>query len=167
MRDALWIPSEERMASAQMKLYMDYVNRRYQKSFKTYQELYRWSVTEVETFWGSLWDYFDIIASEPYTAVCDDLKRFPGCRWFVGAKLNYAENMMRWCRDADGIGMVFCGEGGLRREYSRREVYSQVTRLAAALRNDGVKPGDVVAGYLPNLVQTVIAMLAATAIGAV
>ena len=167
MRDALWIPDGERIATSRMKQYMDYVNGRYHKSFTTYKELYHWSVTEVETFWGSLWDYFDIVSSAPYTAVCDDLKKFPGCEWFAGAKLNYAENMLRRCRGADGVGMVFCGEGGLRREYSRREIYSQVTRLATALRNDGVKPGDVVAAYLPNLAETVIAMLAATAIGAV
>ncbi len=167
MKNALWTPDETRIASSRMKRYMDYVNKQYQKTFTAYKELYDWSVREVETFWGSLWDYFDIIASEPYTAVCDDLSKFPGCEWFVGAKLNYAENMLRFCRDADGIGIVFCGEGGRRSEYSRAEIYSQVTRLASALCRDGVQPGDVVAGYLPNLAQTVIAMLAASAIGAV
>ena len=166
MREALWTPDKARIESAQMTAYMRWVNERFGRNFSTYRELYDWSVTEIPAFWGSLWDYFDIIASEPYDAVCDDLTRFPGCRWFVGAKLNYAENMLRWCRQ-DGVGIVFRGEGGLRHAYTRREIYSQVIRLAAALREDGVKPGDVVAGYMPNLAQTVMAMLACAAIGAV
>lgn len=166
MRDALWIPDEKRINASQMSVYMDYVDCRFHKSFTTYRELYDWSVNNVEDFWGSLWDYFRVIASEPYTAVCDDLDKFPGCQWFVGAKLNYAENMLRWCRQ-DGVGIVFRGEAGRRHAYTRREIYSQVIRLATALREDGVRPGDVVAGYMPNLAQTVIAMLAAAAIGAV
>ena len=68
MRDALWIPDGERIATSRMKQYMDYVNGRYHRSFTTYKELYHWSVTEVETFWGSLWEYFDIVSSAPYTA---------------------------------------------------------------------------------------------------
>ena len=166
MREALWTPSEERIAGSQMKIFMDYINKRFGKSFSKYTELYDWSVQNIGDFWGSIWDYFDIIASEPYTAVYDDLKKFPGCEWFVGAKLNYAENMLRYCKE-DGDGIVFRGEGGRRHVFTRRDVYSQVIRLADALRRDGVKPGDVVAGYMPNLAQTVIAMLATTAIGAV
>ena len=166
MREALWTPDARRIESAEMTAYMRYVNKRFGKRFSAYRELYDWSVTDIPAFWGSLWDYFDIIASEPYTAVCDDIGRFPGCRWFVGAKLNYAENMLRWCRE-DGVGIVFRGESGKKHAYTRREIYSQVIRLAAALRRDGVKPGDVVAAYMPNLAQTVMAMLACAAVGAV
>ena len=166
MREALWTPDKARIESAQMTAYMRYVNERFGKSFSSYRELYDWSVNCIPEFWGSLWDYFDIIASKPYTAVCDDLSRFPGCKWFVGARLNYAENMLRWCKK-DGVGIVFRGESGMRHAYTRLEIYSQVIRLATALREDGVKPGDVVAGYMPNLAQTVMAMLACAAIGAV
>jgi len=166
MKKALWIPDAELSASSEMAKYMRYININYGKSFSDYQELYRWSVDHIAEFWESLWEYFDIIASAPYSAVCDDLKKFPGCEWFVGAKLNYAENMLRYCKQ-DGVGIVFRGENSVRRAYPRREIYSQVIRLATALRVDGVKPGDVVAGYLPNLAQTVIAMLASAAIGAV
>ena len=115
MRDALWIPDDKRVDSSQMSKYMDFVDRKFHKSFTTYKELYDWSVNNIEDFWGSLWEYFDIIASEPYTAVCDNLKKFPGCEWFVGAKLNYAENMLRFCRQ-DGVGIVFRGEAGRRHE---------------------------------------------------
>ena len=80
MRDALWIPDEARAESSEMHKYMKYVNRRFFQSFHTYKELYDWSVNNIEEFWASLWDYFDIISSEPYTAVFDDMKKFPGCQ---------------------------------------------------------------------------------------
>ena len=166
MRDALWVPDEARAASSEMRKYMNYVNRRYFQSFHTYKELYQWSVDNIEEFWGSLWDYFDIICSKPYTAVCDDLQKFPGCAWFIGARMNYAENMLRWCKQ-DGDAIIFRSEGGVRHAFARREIYSQVIRLATALREDGIRPGDVIAGYLPNIAQTIIAMLAAAAVGAI
>ena len=166
MRQALWVPDEARAASSEMHKYMNYVNRRFFQSFHTYKELYDWSVNNIEEFWGSLWDYFEIIHSEPYTAVCDDLKKFPGCQWFVGAKMNYAENMLRWCKQ-DGDAIIFRSERGVRHAFARREIYSQVIRLATAFREDGIRPGDVIAGYLPNLAQTIIAMLASAAVGAI
>jgi len=88
MRKPLWTPDQARIESSQMMKYMRYVNLRYGKSFASYRELYDWSVSSIPDFWESLWDYFDIIASKRYDVVCDDLNKFPGCRWFVGAKLN-------------------------------------------------------------------------------
>jgi acetoacetyl-CoA synthetase len=149
-----------------MYRFLQYVNRTYGKNFSDYPSLYRWSVEQVPDFWEAVWNYMDILHSAPYTAVVDDLARFPGAHWFPGAKLNYAENILRWCDDP-GVGIVFRGENHTRREYTRREIRSQVIRLAAALRKEGIGPGDVVAGYLPNLPQTVFAMLAAAAVGAV
>ena len=166
MRKLLWTPSEERKSQSRMMAFMKYVNGKYNKSFTDYEELYKWSITEVERFWDALWRFMDIKCSSPYTKVVDDLKKFPGARWFPGAKLNYAENMLRYC-NRDETAIVFRGENSIRKEYSYKCIYDQVVRMAAALRRDGIKPGDRVAGYMPNLAETVIAMLAATAVGAV
>lgn len=166
MRKPLWTPSEERKSQSKMMEFMNYVNKRFNKSFTEYRELYQWSVNEVESFWDAVWNFMDIKCSVPYTKVVDDLKKFPGATWFPGAKLNYAENMLRYC-DREGTAIVFRGENNVRKEYSYKHIYDQVTRMAAAFRRDGIKPGDRIAGYLPNLAETIIAMLATTAVGAV
>ena len=166
MQKLLWKPSDEVKYGCRMADFMGFVNRRHGTAFREYAELYRWSVENIPDFWDALWSYFDVISSVPYEKVVDDLNRFPGAKWFVGAKLNYAENILRYC-DADGIAITFCGEDFSRREVSRRELKSTVERLAAAFRAEGIKPGDTVAGYLPNLPETIIAMLAAAAVGAV
>lgn len=166
MRKPLWTPSKERIMSSKMYDYMQYVNKKYNKDFRGYRELYGWSVTEVEDFWASIWDYMGIVYSKPYTKVVDDLKHFPGAEWFPGARLNYAENILKYS-DKPGVGIVVRGENQIRKEYTRREVYELVVRLAEALRKQGVKPGEVVAAYMPNIAETVIAMLATNAVGAI
>ncbi|MBE7004639.1 MAG: acetoacetate--CoA ligase [Ruminococcaceae bacterium] len=165
MQKLLWTPSEEQKNGCRMADFMRYVNRRFGKDFHEYAELYQWSVAEIPDFWAAIWDYFDVICSKPYDKVVDDLNKFPGARWFEGAKLNYAENILRFC-DRDGVAITFRGEDYLRTELTRRELKTTVERLATAFRNEGVKPGDTIAGYLPNLPETVIAMLAAAAVGA-
>lgn len=166
MKNPLWIPAAARKDSAHMAEFLKYVNTHCKKDFSDYSQLYTWSVTSVSEFWETVWNFFEIIASEPYTAVVDDLKNFPGAHWFVGAKLNYAENMLRFS-DRPGTAIVFRGENQTRTELSRKALYDQVVRLATAFRRDGIKPGDTIAGYLPNLPETIIAMLAAAAVGAV
>ena len=166
MQKLLWKPSEEVKNGCRMADFMRFVNRRCGKEFREYRELYQWSVEDIPAFWAAAWDYFDVICSRPYDTVVDDLSRFPGAKWFVGAKLNYAENILRFC-DQDGTAVTFRGEDFMRRTISRRELLETVKKLAAAFRNEGLKPGDTVAGYLPNLPETIIAMLAAAAVGAV
>ena len=166
MQKLLWKPSEEVKNGCRMADFMRYVNQRCGRDFHEYPELYRWSVEDIPAFWDALWHYFDVICSRPYDCVVDDLNRFPGAKWFVGAKMNYAENILRFC-DADGTAITFRGEDFVRRVLSRREVLDQVKRLATAFRKEGLKPGDTIAGYLPNLPETIIAMLAAASVGAV
>ncbi len=166
MQKLLWKPSEEVKNGCRMADFMRFVNRRLGTDFREYAELYRWSVEDIPAFWAALWDYFGILASRPYDTVVDDLDRFPGAKWFVGARMNYAENILRYC-DGEGTAITFRGEDFTRRVIGRRELLDQVKRLAAAFREEGLVPGDTVAGYLPNLPETVIAMLAAAAIGAV
>lgn len=166
MQKVLWTPSETLKNSCRMADFMRYVNRNRGMDLHEYKELYNWSVTDIPAFWDELWHYLDILCSEPYSKVVDDLDRFPGARWFCGARLNYAENILRGF-ESDGPAVTFRGEDYERRVLSRRELLGQVRSLATAFRAEGLKPGDTVSGYLPNLPETIIAMLAAAAVGAI
>ncbi|UFS70909.1 acetoacetate--CoA ligase [Geomonas sp. RF6] len=165
MKTPIWNPPPDKVATAAITRFMALVNERHGKAFTGYHDLYRWSVTDSSTFWGDMWDFAGIIASRPYLQVIDDPTRFPGARWFPGATLNFAENLLRYRDERTAI--VFKGEEGRTRRISYRELYQQAAQLAHALRTAGVVAGDRVAGYLPNLPETVIAMLAATSLGAV
>lgn len=148
-----------------MTRFIAFVNARHGTSFSGYDELYRWSVTELSLFWADLWDFLGIIASRRFDRVLDEPATMPGARWFAGARLNFAENLLRY-RD-DRPALVGIAEGGETRRLSYAGLFDQVARLAAALKDAGVTAGDRVAGFLPNLPETVVAMLAATSLGAV
>lgn len=165
MRTPLWIPSEERKRDANLTGFIRHVNEKFSLDIETYPELYRWSIESIPTFWATFWDYAGIEATRGYDLVVDDLTRFPGAKWFVGARLNFAENLLRY-RD-DRIAFVFRGETVESRTMSYAELYSEVARLAQSLRDLGLAPGDRVVGYMPNLIETAVAMLAATSLGAV
>jgi len=165
MRTPLWIPSEERKRDANLTGFIRRVNERFSLEIETYPELYRWSIKSIPTFWATFWDYAGIKATCGYDLVVDDLARFPGAKWFVGARLNFAENLLRY-RD-DRPALVFRGETHRSRTMSYAELYSEVGRLAQSLRDLGIAPGDRVVAYMPNLIETAVAMLAATSIGAV
>jgi acetoacetyl-CoA synthetase len=165
MKKPLWIPSEERKRQANMTRFIEFVNAKYGLQLQTYHELYQWSIENIPDFWAAMWDFAGIKASQPYTQVVDDLSRFPGAKWFIGAKLNFAENLLRY-RD-DHVAFIFRGETQKSAKMTYRELYDNVARLAKALRDVGVKPGDRVVAYMPNLIETAIAMLAATSIGAI
>jgi acetoacetyl-CoA synthetase len=161
----LWVPSEERKKKANMTRFIDHVNKKYGKNFASYWELYDWSVEEIPDFWAAVWDFVEIKASQPYTRVVDDLKKFPGARWFEGARLNFAQNLLRY-RD-DRPAFKFVGETQKTSQMTYAELYDTVARLAKSLRDLGIKPGDRVVAYMPNLMETAIAMLASTSIGAI
>ncbi len=161
----LWVPSKDKVKNANMTRFIEFVNRKYRKKFRTYDELYQWSIDSIPDFWAAVWDFCEIKASRKYDQVVDDLKKLPGASWFVGAKLNFAENLLRY-RD-DRLAFIFRGETKKSAQMTYAELYSTVARLAASLRELGIRPGDRVAGYMPNLMETAIAMLAATSIGAV
>ena len=166
MRKALWRPDEKRRQQSRMQDFLNFAGQKNGISFDGYTELYEWSVSQPEKFWGDLLEYLDIICEDRYTAVVDDLKKFPGAQWFVGAKLNFAENMLKFM-NGNGDAIVFRGEDRIRRVLSRDEFKTQVMKFACALRADGIKPGDRIAGYLPNIPETIIAYLGAAAVGAV
>jgi acetoacetyl-CoA synthetase len=164
MKTPLWRPSEDWIRHANITRFIEEVNRKHGKRFQTYHDLYRWSVEEIPDFWARVWEFADIRASRGHDRVVEDLTRFPGTRWFPGATLNFAENLLRY-RD-DHVAFVFRGEDKKRLEMTYRELYATVARLAKSLRALGLKPGDRVAAYMPNMIETAAAMLAATSLGA-
>lgn len=164
MKRPLWIPTDARRRDANITHFIAHVNQKYGLSIGGYRELHTWSVEHIPEFWATMWEYAGIKAARGYDQVVDDLNRFPGARWFVGAELNFAENLLRY-RD-DHVAVLFRNEAGERRTLTYAELYDVVARLAAHLRDLGVQPGDRVVGYMPNIPETVIAMLAATSLGA-
>ena len=165
MAEPLWRPNAERIASANMTAFMRKLEADWRLEFKDYAALHRFSIEEMEKFWLSLWDFCGVVAERRGNVVMENPERMPGCRFFPDARLNFAENLLRRSDDSDAL--VFWGEDKVRRRMSWRELHEAVSRLAQALERDGVEPGDRVAGWLPNLPETVIAMLAATSLGAV
>lgn len=166
MAERLWTPTEAYKNSTNIHAFMEAVNRQEGTHFQGYKELYRWSVEKPEKFWDILFKFLDILHYTPYEKTVDDITRFPGAKWFPGCTLNYAENMLRR-GDSDEPCLIFRGENQIRRVWSWREVRHEVFSLATALRKLGVAPGDAVAAYMPNMPETIIAMLATAAVGAV
>ena len=161
----LWRPSEAFVRNSNMFRFMGTVNQRYHLSLSDYRQLWQWSVDHIPEFWGLFWEFAGIIASKPYAEVVSDPHRMPGAKWFTGAELNFAENLLRF-RD-DRTALVFQGEGQPRTSLTYRQLYAEVSRVAQALAAAGVERGDRVAGFMPNMPQTIIAMLAAVSLGAI
>ncbi|KLU59485.1 acetyl-coenzyme A synthetase [Peptococcaceae bacterium CEB3] len=165
MKEILWQPSEKQVQQANMTRFREFVNAKFALNLRNYDELYQWSITDIPSFWAAMWDFGGLIASQPYEEVLTNGEDMLNARWFKGATLNFAENLLRF-RD-DHTALIFKGENTrtLRKTYA--ELYDEVARLSRALRQIGVTVGDRVAGFMPNLMETVVAMLAATSIGAV
>lgn len=161
----LWTPSQQRVAEAQMTRFMERVARVHRVPVPDYAALHAWSVANLEAFWREIWDLGGVIAEQRGTTTLVDGDRMPGARFFPDARLNFAENLLRR-RDATPA-LVFWAEDQIRQTINYSQMHHRVARLAAALREAGVAPGDRVAGYLPNMPEAVIAMLATAAIGGV
>jgi len=161
----LWQPSAERIARAQLVHFMASLRSVTGPAVETYEALWRWSIAQPEAFWAAVWDFCAVRSSRRWDAVLEDGDQMPGAQWFRGARLNFAENLLR--RDEpERLALVWRGEDGARRTFTRAELYLETTRLAGALRRLGVGPGDRVAGFLPNCPEALIAMLAAASLGA-
>jgi acetoacetyl-CoA synthetase len=160
----LWIPSEDRIKNSNFSKYYEFLKREHNLSFSGYSELYAWSVKEIETFWESMWKFSGIIHSQPYKKILDK-RIMPGAKWFVGARLNFAENLLRY-RD-DHIAIISRREDKPDVTLTYKELYDLVEACSFGLRKLGVKKGDRVAGFVTNIPETIIAMLAVTSIGAI
>ncbi len=165
MGKQLWKPRDKTVKKANMTRFIAFVNKKYGKNFSSFWELYDWSVENIPDFWAAVWEFVEIKFSKSYDAVVDDIHALPGAKWFAGAKLNHAENLLRF-RDGRPA-FIFRNETQRKVVMTYKELYHEVARLAAALREAGVKKGDRVVGYMPNKIETVAAMLAANSIGAI
>src|SRR5260221_1589625 len=160
----LWTPSPERIEEANLTRFARQAIRDWRLGLNDYPAFYRWTIEHPEQFWDSLWKFASVRARVKGARTLVNGDRMPGARWYPEARLNFAENLLRR-RDAS-TAMVFWGEDKVKRRLTHRELHEQVSRVAQGLRALGVKPGDRVAAYLPNLPEAIAVMLAATSIGA-
>jgi len=164
MTDPTWSPGTRRVQEANINRFMQLVRQERDSGVKDYASLYRFSIESPKVFWRAIWEFGGVVGTAGNRTV-EDFERMPGAKWFPDARLNFAENMLRYRDDREAL--LFKSETGLNSSLSYRQLYLQVAGVAAALRAFDVEPGDRVAAYMPNLPETIIAMLAATSIGAI
>ncbi|MBL8132395.1 MAG: acetoacetate--CoA ligase [Anaerolineae bacterium] len=163
--DLLWTPSQEVIQASNLERYRAWLNAERGIALKDYAALWRWSVEYLEDFWESLFAFFNLRFSQPWTVPLVE-RQMPGARWFPGVRLNYAENILAQT-SADRPALIYSSERGDLGEVSWADLTAAVGRAAHALRRAGVQPGDRVAAYIPNIPEAVIAMLASASIGAI
>ena len=161
----LWIPSADRVERTRLTRFMRVVEDRFSVPMPDYASLHRFSIERAPDFWQVMWTFGDIVGTMG-TRVIQRFDRMPGARFFPGATLNFAENLLR-PRAGSEVAIVFRGEGGVRRTLTFADLVGQVASFAEALRRSGVTSGDRIAGYLPNLPEAIVAALGAAAVGAV
>ncbi|MCW3056403.1 MAG: acetoacetate--CoA ligase [Solirubrobacterales bacterium] len=166
LQEPLWRPSEAVIETAEMTRFMRWAGERHGRRSAGYDELWQWSVAEIEEFWGDIWEFCGVRASRPYERVLGS-REMPGARWFQGAELNYAENLLRADRDPDAVAVLHCSELRELAEITWGELSAQVAAAAGGLRSLGVERGDRVVAYMPNIPETLIAFLATASIGAI
>ncbi|MEV7648279.1 acetoacetate--CoA ligase [Arthrobacter sp. NPDC089319] len=160
-------PGKEQWPSSRMGRFLLGIEQKYGRTFADYEEAWQWSVDHLEDFWGEVWDHFDVISHSPYTAVLAE-RTMPGARWFPGATLNYTEHIVRSLRRrADHIMVKSRSQTNGSIDWTGGRLLEEIGRIQQGLLRHGIKPGDRVAGYLPNIPQTLAAYLATTALGAI
>ncbi|MEU6073190.1 acetoacetate--CoA ligase [Micromonospora sp. NPDC047074] len=167
MGDVLWTPPADVRERSRIGSYLRWLREHRGLDFADYDELWRWSVTDLDAFWRSVWDHFEVVAHTPPTATLTD-RGMPGTRWFPGATLNYAENVLRMPGRADDDPVVIAyGQTRAPVTLTAAELRDQVRRVAAGLRRLGVTAGDRVAAYAPNIPETYVLLLATSSLGAI
>ena len=162
---ALWAPSPERVASAQLTTFMQSVKAATEfDAAGDYFALHQWSLEEPAAFWRAVWEFTEI-QGDPGDIVCDDFMALPWCQWFPNASLNFAENLLRF--DDDREALVEIDESDARHALTYGQLSEQVARLAGWMRDQSIQPGDRIAGFMPNCIEAVVAMLATASLGAV
>src|SRR5580698_2377180 len=166
--ELLWTPRPEFAEASNLTRYMRWLKQTRGTDYADYDALWRWSVTDIEGFWASIWEYFQVMSDQPYLRVLDQ-RAMPGGKWFEGSRLNYAEHLLRTETGPGEARTVFhhLTENRPLQTMSWGELGRQVRILATQLRSLGVVPGDRVVSYMPNVPETAIAMMATIAIGAV
>ncbi|MDP8206344.1 MAG: acetoacetate--CoA ligase [Candidatus Electryonea clarkiae] len=164
LKKPLWRPSRERIEKANLTTFSRFLNNNFDLQFDSYADLHSWSVSDPGTFWRAVWQFTRIKASKEPTEIVKNFDSMEEVTWFPGSRLNFAENLLRF-RD-EKTALISVDENGRRTALTYANLYSQVARLSHAFRKYGIVPGDRIAGYLPNISETVVTMLAATSIGA-
>ena len=165
MNTILWKPSKDQINSSQLEAFRLQVNSRFNLKIENYSELHSWSISNINDFWKAIWGFMAIKCSSNYNQVVDDENKMPGAKWFDGLLFNFAENLLRIKSDKAAI--IFQSENADSKIISYNELYDEVEKVASTLRKIGIKNGDRIVGIMPNLPETVIAMLATTSIGAI
>jgi len=163
--EILWEPSEAARNNSTMTRYMRWLGEHKALHFDSYSALWEWSISHLDGFWESIWQFFGVTSSSPYTAILGS-RRMPGAEWFPGARLNYAEQVFRHV-SSDRPALIFCSERQPMTEISWDDLKHDVASVAGTLRAMGVQPGDRVVGYMPNIPATLVAFLASASLGAV
>lgn len=161
----LWEPSETMQDEATITRYMRWLNKEKGHQFSSYNELWDWSVTDLEGFWQSIWDFYEVIASSDYEKILSE-RKMPGAKWFQGATLNYTEHIFR-NSDLETPAVIFQSELRPLETWSWKKLYQEVASFANGLRKIGVKKGDRVAAYMPSTPEALVAFLACASIGAI
>jgi acetoacetyl-CoA synthetase len=164
--DILWEPPADLRQSTEIGRFMEFAERRSGKRFGGYDDLWRWSVEDLEGFWGGIWDFFELRTHAPFERVLAS-RMMPGATWFPGARVNYAEHLVGRDEDTDRIAVVAQSQTRPETELTFGELREQVARARAGLQRLGVGPGDRVVAYLPNIPETLVAFIATTSLGAI
>ena len=164
-KNPLWVPDGLSILQSNLHAFQEKIKTDLGLEFDQYQKLHKWSVSHPEQFWAQMWEFGDVRCSTKWDRVLENPDQFPGAKWFPGARLNFAENLLR--DRSDRIAIVSRLENGTRRTLSYSELYEKVAACAQGLRELGVISGDRVAGFMPNVPETIVAMLATSAVGAV
>ena len=161
----LWTPSKEIIDNSHLQKFKNIINNKYHLTLHDYSDIYKWSVDNIDDFWEELWGYSKIIYSKNFSRVRLNGNRMIDTKWFLDSKLNYAENLLRYKNN--DVAIYFFGEDEIYRTLTFNELYKEVAKVAHTLKSLGIKKGDRVAAYIPNIPESVIGMLAATSIGAI
>ena len=167
INDILWSPTTEQIQQANSTNFISHLNDKFSIKLSTFQELHAWSTDNSEAFWEELWYFTDVIGDKG-KHILENKNLMPGAVWFSDSKVNFAENLLNEKnRKLNAEAIVFWGEDQQKRSLSFADIKQQAASLSQYLRDNDIKAGDVVAGFMPNMPEAVIAMLATTSIGAV
>ena len=166
MADILWSPDKNKIKKSYMSVLKKKINYRHSLDLKSYNDLYDWSISNIHLFWETLWYDLDIIYSKNFKNVIDDENKMPGANWFSGSKLNFSENLLKY-KDSNKIALKFYNEKGHYKELSYKKLYTLVSKVSYSFKDMGLKEGDRICAVMPNVVETIVSMLAAASIGVI
>ncbi len=163
--ELLWKPTHERVKGTSIYSFLEHVNIKYNKKFFNFEDLHKWSVEYRDHFWNEVWNFFNVIGDKGGEPYLDPKNKLPGTLFFPNGKLNYAENMLK--KNNNDIAITFWAEDKIKKKITWFELKNNVSAVVKFLKKKGVKSGDRVAAYLPNVPETIVVMLASSSIGAV